>query len=164
MGKYSCQKLYCFISQNMQQLYNPYFSHSVDNFPPNISADATFRVNLGEESTFILFVEDPGDEFTLSVRGGLPENSVLEETDEGEFEFRWTLQEITTEPLVFIANDTRGASSVFVPTVEVCACVNGGNCTLDGLLTSDATVVMNCVCSDGMLIALFWLVNLNLHS
>ena len=129
------------------------FSHSIDNFPPNISADATFRVNLGQESTFTLYIEDPGDEFTLSVRGGLPENSFLEETDdEGVFDFRWTLEEITTEPLVFVANDSRGASSLFVPTVEVCACVNGGNCTLDGLLTSDATVVMNCVCSDGRLI------------
>lgn len=87
------------------------------------------------------------------MRGGLPENSFLEETDdEGVFDFRWTLEEITTEPLVFVANDSRGASSLFVPTVEVCACVNGGNCTLDGLLTSDATVVMNCVCSDGRLI------------
>ena len=129
------------------------FSHSIDNFPPNISADATFRVNLGQESTFTLYIEDPGDEFTLSVRGGLPENSFLEETDdEGVFDFRWTLEEITTEPLVFVANDSRGASSLFVPTVEVCACVNGGNYTLDGLLTSDATVVMNCVCSDGRLI------------
>ena len=87
------------------------------------------------------------------MRGGLPENSFLEETDdEGVFDFRWTLEEITAEPLVFVANDSRGASSLFVPTVEVCACVNGGNCTLDGLLTSDATVVMNCVCSDGRLI------------
>ena len=88
----------------------------------------------------------------MTVQGGLPENSVLEEIDEGEYEFRWTLQEITSDALVFVANDTRGASSVFVPTVEVCACVNGGNCTLDGLLTSEATVVLNCVCSDGMLI------------
>ena len=127
-----------------------HLSYVVDNFPPNISAEATFRVNLGQESTFVLYVEDPGDEFTLSVRGGLPDNSILEEIAEGEFEFRWNLQEITTDSLVFVANDTRGASSVFIPTVEVCACVNGGNCTLDGLLTSAATVVMNCVCSDGM--------------
>ena len=129
-----------------------WFSYAIDNFPPNIKAEATFRVNLGQESTFNLYVEDQSDEFTLNVRGGLPVNSVLEETDEGEFEFHWTLEELITEPLVFVANDTRGASSVFVPTVEVCACVNGGNCTLDGLLTSDAIIIMNCVCSDGRLI------------
>lgn len=96
-----------------------------------------------------LQVTDPGDEFTLSIQGGLPENSELEEGEEGEYVFRWTLQEITTDPLVFIANDTDGVASVFVPIVEVCACVNGGNCTLDGLLSSAATVVMNCLCSDG---------------
>ena len=84
------------------------------------------------------------------MRGGLPDNSELEEVAEGEYTFRWNLQEITTEPLVFVANDTNGASSLFVPTVEVCACVNGGNCTLDGLLINAATVVMNCLCSDGV--------------
>ena len=98
---------------------------------------------------FSLSVVDPGDEFTLNIRGGLPDNSVLEEIAKGEYVFRWKLQEVMTEPLVFVANDTRGASSIFVPTVEVCACVNGGNCTLDGLLTSDPTIVMNCICSDG---------------
>lgn len=123
---------------------------AADNFPPNISADASFRVIVGEESVLTLYVVDhPEDDFTLTVQGGLPENSVLREITDGEYEFRWNLQEITTEPLVFIANDSSGAASVFVPVVEVCACVNGGNCTLEGLLTSDATVVMNCVCSDG---------------
>lgn len=149
--KYGTKKVY------RQYVISRNYFYTVDNFPPNISADATFRVNLGQESTFTLYVEDPGDEFNLTIRGGLPEDSVLEEVDEGEYEFCWTLQEITTEPLVFVANDTRGAFSVFVPTVEVCACVNGGNCTLDGLLTSDATVVMNCVCNDGTLMLLQYL-------
>ena len=122
---------------------------STDNFPPNISAEATFRVNVGEESVFTLKVVDPGDEFTVDIEGGLPENSVIEEVTDGEYVFRWNLQQVTTEPLVFIANDTRGAASVFIPTVEVCACSNGGRCTLDGVLNSNATVVMNCLCSDG---------------
>lgn len=122
---------------------------NAENFPPNISAPTTFRVNLGQESVFILFVVDSGDNFTLSVQGGLPDDSVLEEISEGEYAFRWTLQQVTTEPLVFIANDSRGAASVFIPNVEVCACVNGGNCTLDGLLTNNATIVMNCQCPKG---------------
>ena len=122
---------------------------AADNFPPSISAEATFRVNVGEESLFTLYVVDPGDEFTLKIEGGLPENSVLEEITDGEYAFRWNLQQIATKPLVFIANDTRGAASVFIPTVEVCACSNGGICTLDGVLNNNATVVMNCLCSDG---------------
>ena len=92
---------------------------------------------------------DPGDNFTLTVQGGLPDNSELEEISEGEFVFRWTLQQITTDPLVFIANDTRGAGSAFIPIVEICACVNGGNCTLDGLLTNNATIIMSCMCTEG---------------
>ena len=101
---------------------------------------------------FTLTVVDPGDEFTLSTQGGLPQGSTLEKIAEGEYVFHWNLQEITTEPLVFVANDTAGASSTFVPTVEICACVNQGNCTLDGLQTSGATVVMNCHCNEGIII------------
>ena len=128
------------------------FAHiDPDNFPPNISAEATFRVNVGEDTVFTLNVVDPnpGDKFTLTIQGGLPADSVLEKITEGEYVFRWNLMGVTTEPLVFIANDTRGASSVFIPTVEVCTCVNGGSCTLDGLLASDTTVVLNCQCSEG---------------
>ena len=121
----------------------------IANFPPNISADAVFNIRLGQESTFTIIVKDPGDNFTLTVLGGLPSNSVLEYKGEGEYIFRWTLQETTAEPLIFSANDSKGASSTFVPIVEVCACANGGNCTRDGLLSSNATVILNCVCPEG---------------
>ena len=107
---------------------------------------------MGVESSFTIVVDDPGDEFTLTVDGGLPPNSVLEETEGGEYIFRWNLQEVIIFPLRFIANDSRGASSLFVPTVEICACVNGGNCTREGLLSNNATVVLNCVCPEGMII------------
>ena len=93
---------------------------------------------------------DPGDEFTLTVLGGLPTGSVLEDTGEGEYIFRWKLEAVSTEPLVFVASDVKGAFSTFTPIVEVCACANGGNCTRDGLLASNATTVLNCACSEGM--------------
>lgn len=98
---------------------------------------------------YTITVNDPGDDFTLSVLGGLPPNSVLDYIGGGEYAFRWNLQEVTTKPLTFVANDSKGASSTFVPIVEVCACANGGNCTRDGLLSSNATVVLNCVCREG---------------
>ena len=100
----------------------------------------------------MLTVVDPGDEFSLTVTGGLPQNSVLEEIANGTFEFKWTLQEITYEALVFVANDSRGAAALFTPTIEICACVNGGNCTLDGLITNNATVLMNCECTEGTIL------------
>ena len=122
---------------------------SAENSAPNITAAAVFSVLLGEESLYPLTVVDTGDNFTLDVVGGLPANSALESVGEGEFIFRWVLEELTTEPLVFVANDSRGAASTFVPIVEVCACANGGNCTRDGLLTANATLVLKCVCTEG---------------
>lgn len=95
-------------------------------------------------------MKDTGDDtFMLTVLGGLPPNSALEDVGEGEYIFRWNLQEVTTESLVFVANDSRGALSIYVPIVEVCACVNEGNCTRQGLLSSNATVVLNCMCPEG---------------
>ena len=53
------------------------------------------------------------------------------------------------QPLEFIATDVRGASSSVVLTLEICGCVNGGECTTDGVLTSDTTIILNCNCPDG---------------
>ena len=126
--------------------------NSTANLPPNISADAVFRVTLGLESSYILTVVDPGDNVTLSLLGGFPVNSLLETLDKVEYIFRWTLMELTNEALVFVANDSRGASSIFSPIVEVCACVNGGACTREGIITSNATITLRCMCPQGMLL------------
>ena len=93
---------------------------------------------------------DSGDEVTLSMLGGLPEGSTLEEIDEGEYVFRWTLQEVTTKSLVFIANDSARASSMFAPIVHICACLNGGICTLNGPISGSTTIIMNCNCNEGI--------------
>ncbi len=106
-------------------------------------------MNIKEESVLILTVVDSVDDFTLRIRDRLPGNPTLEKTSGNEFVFRWTLQRVTNDSLVFIANDTRGAASLFTPTVQICACANGGTCTLDGLLTSNTTVVMRCLCPEG---------------
>ena len=102
------------------------------------------------KATLYLSVMDPGDNVTLSVQGGLPDTATLEELTEGEFVFQWTLQEVTYEPLTFVANDSKGAASVFSPKLEVCACANGGNCSFDGISSNNVTIVMNCQCTQGM--------------
>ena len=109
----------------------------------------SFRVNLGEEAVYTIEVIDPGDNVTFTVLGGLPLNSFLDELDGGQYSFKWSLQELTNEPLVFVATDTRNASSTHTPTVEVCACANDGVCTVDGLLTTNTTITMACLCSEG---------------
>ena len=120
-----------------------------DNFPPKISTDVnTFKVTTGTESVYSLIVSDPGDNFTLSVQGPVQDYS-LNFVGDGTYVFHWNLSEPTFEPLVFIATDSGGASSSLIPTVEVCACANGGNCTLDGLLTGNSTVILKCQCPQG---------------
>ncbi len=99
---------------------------------------------------FTITVVDPGDKFTLSVQGGLPLHSVLEKVEEEKYIFSWNLTELTNEPLMFIANDSRGASSIFSPVVEVCACINRGVCTREGLVTSNATITLKCRCTEGI--------------
>ena len=89
---------------------------------------------------------DPGDKFTVNVQGGLPPNSLLEELGDGEYAFKWNLQELTNDPLVFVATDTRNASSTHTPIVEVCACANDGVCT--------RSITMACLCSEGKYIGI----------
>ena len=129
-------------------LHNYVTSHA-GNFPPNISARSVIEVTIGQTSTLTLEVTDSNDNFTLSLLNGLPEDATLEATNENEYVFRWTPEQVTYEPLTFIANDTRGASTLFTPTVQICGCVNGGTCTLDGVSTIDATIVLSCVCTEG---------------
>lgn len=53
-------------------------------------------------------------------------------------------------PLVFSATDSLGATGTFTLRLEVCACRNGGNCTLEGVVNPSADVViMNCICPPG---------------
>ena len=95
-----------------------------------------------------MLVADPGDNFTFGLNGGLPENSTLERTGE-EYAFKWNLHQITDRTLEFTATDTREARSVFMPRVEICACKNGGTCTLTGVISDMNTVIMNCLCPEG---------------
>ena len=96
-----------------------------------------------------LLVTDPGDNFTLRLDGGLPENSTLEKVSEQEYIFWWNLQQVTNRSLEFIATDMRDTSSTYIPRVEICACRNDGICTLTGVVSDEPTVVMNCQCSEG---------------
>ena len=131
-------------------MYHSFHRFFVANFPPNISADVVFNVTLRQESVYTILVEDPRDEVTLTVLGGLPPNSSLDYMGEGGYIFHWNLQEVTSDSLTFVTNDSKGASSIYTPIVEICACANGGICTRDGLLSTNATIVLNCICHEGM--------------
>lgn len=139
-----------FMTLYVSHIINLYTLNCAENFPPNISANSTLRVTLGQESMLQVRVSDPGDNFTLNVLRG-PTNSKLEKISAEDFVFRWTPLRVTFEPLMFIATDTKGAASVFTPKVEICACVNRGLCTLDGISSTNATIALNCICPQGLI-------------
>ena len=123
-----------------------------ENFPPSMSGDPILRVTVGEPSTYQLRVEDEGDELDVSVEGGLPDGATLTDNGGGDYSFRWTPAEAIEYPLTFVAVDGEGASAKLKPQVQVCGCVNGGECTLDGIfnLVMASSVVMNCDCPEGL--------------
>ena len=124
---------------------------NVANFPPNISGPGKFKLFVGQEAVYNFTVSDEGDTFTLTVNASAPEKSLLVDLGNGTYSFRWTVQDIANLSLSLIATDSAGTSSQLVPQLEVCGCVNGGQCTLDGVLDTVApVVVLACVCSEGI--------------
>ena len=54
-------------------------------------------------------------------------------------------------PIIIVATDSMNVVSTLSPTIEICACQNGGNCTLDGVLaTGQDIIIMLCECPPGM--------------
>ena len=123
----------------------------LENFPPNLVGDATFPVTIGEEGIYIFTVEDEGDNFTVTVAGGLPEGASLENNGAGSYIFRWVPQTADNISVTFLAVDTAGAAATLTPQVQVCGCVNGGICSLDGIfdLVTATSVIANCICPEG---------------
>lgn len=77
--------------------------------------------------------------------------SLTNDTDALEYTFTWTPTQIISRPVVFVAIDNMGASSVYEPMVQFCECLNGGECTLHGELDQLANPVdLNCICSAGI--------------
>ena len=130
---------------------NIYLNILTGNFPPVIVGPSTFRVNVGEEVFYNFTVED-GE---VEVLGGLPPNSALEQYGGSisMYSFSWTLQEPVDMSLIFIATNSMNAFSLITPRIEVCACSNGGTCTLDGILSiQNNSVILACECPEGNII------------
>ena len=53
--------------------------------------------------------------------------------------------------MTFLAVDDAGAAATLTPQLQVCGCVNGGSCTLDGVfdLATTTSVIANCICPEG---------------
>ena len=137
-------------------MHLPINIYSSENFPPTITGDKTLMVTVGIESSYSFTVVDPGDVFTVGAVGGLLNGTKLEEGPDGLYTFTWTLDQVENISLRFYAKDSLEAVSAFSVQVYICACENGGNCTLNGVLSSGAdSVVMRCECPLGESLSYF---------
>ena len=93
---------------------------------------------------------DDNNNYNVSVIGGLPGNSTLSSDGVMEYVFKWYLVQAVNVSLMFEAKDNFDAVSVLNVQVQICACENDGNCTVDGLLSiSGSSIVLNCQCLEG---------------
>ena len=107
-------------------------------------------VNVGQLNIFNFTVEDIDSNITVRTAGGLPTNALLIANGGIHYSLHYSPLVAANRTLTLIATDPHGASSTFTPKVYFCACVNGGDCTLEGMAESDdEVVIMNCACSEG---------------
>lgn len=120
------------------------------NDSPNVTSDdEVFRVNVGEENIYTFTVVDDND-FNVTIEGEAPQGSVFLDNGDGTYTFIWTPTSIPTEELSFLAMDELGAGTIHSPLVQVCACFNGGECTLQGVPSTTRRIQnLNCLCTEG---------------
>ena len=108
-------------------------------------------MTIGEASQYQFNVSDDRDIFNVSVVGGLPANTELTR-NENVFTLTWELANSqNSRALSFVAYDDLDARASLDPQIQVCACENGGNCTLNGILNSEVNpIILNCECDPGM--------------
>ena len=108
-------------------------------------------MTVGEESIYTFSVNDSND-FNITIEGGVPEGGVLSDDGNGTYTFTWTLDTLPMNfsGLSFVAIDSVGAASIHSPSLQLCACFNGGECTDEGILSVDGSLVtMTCICNEG---------------
>lgn len=109
-------------------------------------------VTLNQQSSSTITVMDT-NLMSFTIRNVDMENATLvEDNHDGivhTFIFTWTPTAIIENPVVFMATDDMGASSEYQPRIEFCQCLNGAECTLEGVLNQLANPVdLNCICSN----------------
>ncbi len=151
----------CNFTISLIYLLTYYYSLAIINFPlpppvntpPLIAGPSVLVVTLGQEAELVFSVTDDNNNLSVSLIGGLPINSTLTVSPMDGFSevtFRWTITEIVDVSLLFEARDERNAVSVLNVQVQICACENGGDCTVEGLPSVvGSTLVLNCDCPQG---------------
>lgn len=112
--------------------------------------DDFFRVNVREENVYVFTVNDTNN-FTVVIEGGTPQGGVLSDDGQGTYTFRWMPTSPPTEELVFVATDDLDAATLHSPLLQVCSCFNGGECTLEGVPSTNRRIQnLTCLCTEGI--------------
>ena len=126
------------------------------NLPPVLVGPVLFRVNTADTTPASLLINATDDEPVTDLSHTMfPLGSTMfTPLGEGLFQFTWNLDSLEEDdeipPLTIYATDSVGAVGTYTPRLEICACQNDGNCTLDGVGNTDAPVViLNCACLPG---------------
>lgn len=119
----------------------------IDYMPPVIIiGQETFLVTVGEKNTYTFLVADG---FSVTVDGGIPLGGVIFQDGHGNYTFEWTLMAIPTGPLSFVATSSLGHTVFHIPVLQVCACLNDGQCVV-AVPTKQSIHILSCVCTEGM--------------
>lgn len=109
-------------------------------------------MTVGVESIYSFVVTDFSN-FTVTIEGGSPQDGLLLDVGQGRYSFSWTPASTPTQNLSFIAQDSVGAVTIHSPILQVCTCFNGGQCTVDGVQSTDLLVRnLTCICTEGMIL------------
>ena len=113
-----------------------------------------FLATVGIASTYS-FTVNGSVNVTVVINGQDTQPSNTGFTENGDsFTLTWTPTDINEVfNLTIIATAEQNARSTFIPNVQLCGCLNNGNCTEDGVLNLEAPfVVLNCECPAGSLL------------
>ena len=103
---------------------------------------------------FNFTVQETDDSIIVNVLGEIlsPTELTIASNGGSQYSLLYRPTAVSNDTMTLIATDPNNASATFSPSLHFCACLNGGNCTLEGLVLSDAqTLTMNCACSEGTL-------------
>lgn len=123
------------------------------NNPPRVVGNSTFRLHANVTSTLMFTVSDRNDTYTVSLMGKPPPPADYTFSRSGdEFNFTWTPSTFSSIRLVFVANDSSGAITVFHPEVRLCGCRLDLNATCidsDADGGDDRFIMQDCQCASG---------------
>ncbi|CAB4021536.1 mucin isoform X2, partial [Paramuricea clavata] len=125
-----------------------------NNAPTFENSNVVFNLTVGEEFVYTLSAEDADGDNLEFTNTDLPPGATVERNG-NNITFRWLVNSIQPFNLSFSVQDTKNASTILVPIINVCACENGGLCVQQATtmetqgLSFSQHQVLNCECATG---------------